>query len=92
MAGRNRRRTSFLFEAFRLGGAKTLAEIYAAHGAVRNAKPVSFPNDMMWWDDERVEATVDRAYVESRLRPDETLRLDQQLGFGDGLTDDTYFE
>ena len=38
---------------------------------------------MMWWGDERVEATVDRAYVESHLRPDETLRLDQQLGFGD---------
>lgn len=92
MAGRNRRRTSILFEAFRLGGAKALSEIYAAHGAVRNAKPVAFPNDMMWWDDERVEATVDRAYVESHLRPDETLRLDQQLGFGDGLTDDTYFE
>ncbi|KFY46194.1 hypothetical protein V494_00567 [Pseudogymnoascus sp. VKM F-4513 (FW-928)] len=81
-----------LFEAFRLGGAKALSEIYAAHGAIRNAKPVAFPNDMMWWDDERVETTVDRAYVESHLRPDETLRLDQQLGFGDGLTDDTYFE
>ncbi|OBT63244.1 hypothetical protein VE03_07760 [Pseudogymnoascus sp. 23342-1-I1] len=92
MSGRNRRRTSILFEAFRLGGAKALSEIYAAHGAVRNAKPVAFPNDMMWWDDERVDATVDRAYVESHLRPDETLRLDQQLGFGDGLTDDTYFE
>ncbi|KFZ03708.1 hypothetical protein V502_10723, partial [Pseudogymnoascus sp. VKM F-4520 (FW-2644)] len=92
MAGRNRRRTSIPFEAFRLGGAKALSEIYAAHGAVRNAKPVSFPNDLMRWDDERVEATVDRAYVESHLRPDETLRLDQQLGFGDGLTDDTYFE
>lgn len=92
MSSRNRRRTSILFEAFRLGGAKALSEIYAAHGAVRNAKPVAFPNDMMWWDDERVDSTVDRAYVESHLRPDETLRLDQQLGFGDSLTDDTYFE
>ncbi|KFY14484.1 hypothetical protein V491_06033, partial [Pseudogymnoascus sp. VKM F-3775] len=92
MTSRNRRRTSLLFEAFRLGGAKALSEIYAAHGAVRNARPVAFPNDMMWWDDERVEATVNRAYVESHLRPDETIRLDQQLEFGDGLTDDTYFE
>jgi serine/threonine protein kinase len=47
---------------------------------------------MMWWDDERVEATVDRAYVLSHLRPDEARRLDQPLEFGDGLTDDTYME
>jgi len=63
-----------------------------AYGAVPDAKPVAVPDDMMWWDDERVEATVDRAYVLSHLRPDEARRLDQQLGFGDGLTDDTYME
>lgn len=46
----------------------------------------------MWWDEERIEATVTRQFVESKLRADEQLRLDEPLGFGDGLTDDTYME
>lgn len=46
----------------------------------------------MWWDDERIEATVTRQYVISKLRSDEIARLDEPLGFGDGLTDDTYWE
>jgi serine/threonine protein kinase len=46
----------------------------------------------MWWDEERIEATVTRQFVLSKLRPDEAERLDQPLGFGDGLTDDTYWE
>lgn len=46
----------------------------------------------MWWDEERIEATVNRQFVCSKLRPDEIIRLDEPLGFGDGLTDDTYFE
>lgn len=88
----NRRRSSLLFDAVRPGGSKSLADIYAAHGAVPDAKPIAVPNDMMWWDEERVAATVDREYVLSHLRPDEARRLDQQLEFGDGLTDDTYLE
>ncbi|KAL2069828.1 hypothetical protein VTL71DRAFT_14507 [Oculimacula yallundae] len=46
----------------------------------------------MWWDEERIESTVDRQFVLSKLRPDEQARLDEPLGFGDGLTDDTYME
>ncbi|TVY16540.1 hypothetical protein LARI1_G005310 [Lachnellula arida] len=46
----------------------------------------------MWWDEERIEATVTHQFVLSNLRPDEQLRLNEPLGFGDGLTDDTYIE
>ena len=46
----------------------------------------------MWWDEERIEATVTRQYVVSQLRPDEAIRLDEYLRFGHGLTDDTYWE
>lgn len=49
-------------------------------------------NNKMWWDDDRIDATVTRSYVVSKLRPDEAARLDEPLGFGDGLTDDTYWE
>ncbi|KAJ9158347.1 Protein kinase [Coniochaeta hoffmannii] len=46
----------------------------------------------MWWDSERIEATVTRQFVCSQLLPEEIKRLDQPLGFGDGLTDGTYWE
>lgn len=69
-----------------------MADIYAAYGAVPDAKPIDVPDDMMWWDEDRVDSTVNRAYVLSHLRPSEARRLDQQLEFGDGLTDDTYME
>ncbi|KAI1344027.1 kinase-like domain-containing protein [Xylariaceae sp. FL0016] len=46
----------------------------------------------MWWDDSRVEATVTRQFVCSHLLPQDIHRLDQPLGFGDGLTDGTYWE
>jgi serine/threonine protein kinase len=46
----------------------------------------------MWWDEDRIQATVNRSFVLSKLRPDEQTRLDEPLGFGDGLTDDTYME
>ncbi|KAJ5035490.1 uncharacterized protein L3040_007957 [Drepanopeziza brunnea f. sp. 'multigermtubi'] len=46
----------------------------------------------MWWDEERIDATVNRQFVLSKLRPDEQARLDEPLAFGDGLTDDTYME
>jgi serine/threonine protein kinase len=47
---------------------------------------------MMWWDAGRIEATVTRQFVCSHLLPEEIARLDQPLGFGDGLTDGTYWE
>ncbi|KAI2471722.1 kinase-like domain-containing protein [Annulohypoxylon bovei var. microspora] len=47
---------------------------------------------VMWWDPSRIEATVTRQFVCSHLLPDEIKRLDLPLGFGDGLTDGTYWE
>lgn len=88
----SRRRSSHFFDGFRPGGNKNLADIYAAYGALPDAKPVDVPDDMMWWDEDRVDNTVNRAYVLSHLRASEARRLDQQLEFGDGLTDDTYME
>ncbi|OIW27437.1 protein kinase [Coniochaeta ligniaria NRRL 30616] len=46
----------------------------------------------MWWDLDTIEATVTRQFVCSHLLPEEIERLDQPLGFGDGLTDGTYWE
>lgn len=68
--------------------------IYAsfAGGATRNTNGFMFETNTMWWDEERIDATVTRQFVMSKLRPDEQVRLDQPLGFGDGLTDDTYME
>jgi serine/threonine protein kinase len=67
--------------------------IYASFGGgpTRNPNGV-FESTTMWWDEERIEATVTRQFVMSNLRPDEQIRLDEPLGFGDGLTDDTYME
>ncbi|GAP87837.1 putative protein kinase domain-containing protein [Rosellinia necatrix] len=46
----------------------------------------------MWWDTSLIEATVTREFVCSHLIPEEIERLDRPLGFGDGLTDGTYWE
>lgn len=46
----------------------------------------------MWWDDDTIERTVTRMFVCSHLIPEEIERLDRTLGFGDGLTDGTYWE
>ncbi|KAK0704692.1 kinase domain-containing protein [Lasiosphaeris hirsuta] len=46
----------------------------------------------MWWDPDTIERTVTREFVCSHLLPDEIERLDRPLGFGDGLTDGTYWE
>lgn len=46
----------------------------------------------MWWDTSLIEATVTRQFVCSHLIPEEVERLDRPLGFGDGLTDGTYWE
>lgn len=45
-----------------------------------------------WWDPDLIEATVTRQFVCSHLLPEEIQRLDRPLGFGDGLTDGTYWE
>ncbi|KAL2136690.1 hypothetical protein VTI74DRAFT_2101 [Chaetomium olivicolor] len=46
----------------------------------------------MWWDDDTIERTVTRQFVRSQLIPAEIERLDGPLGFGDNLTDGTYWE
>lgn len=45
-----------------------------------------------WFDDVRVERTVKREFVCSYLTPEEIANLDKPLLFGDGLTNDTYWE
>lgn len=63
-----------------------------AGGPARLGNGLLFETTTMWWDEEKIASTVTRQFVLSKLRPDEQLRLDQTLGFGDGLTDDTYME
>ncbi|KAI1196862.1 protein kinase [Nemania serpens] len=46
----------------------------------------------MWWDASLIESTVTRQFVCSHLIPQEIERLDRPLGFGDGLTNGTYWE
>ncbi|KAI0200575.1 protein kinase [Astrocystis sublimbata] len=46
----------------------------------------------MWWDTSRIESTVTRDFVCSHLIPEEIERIDEQPGFGDGLTDGSYWE
>jgi hypothetical protein len=46
----------------------------------------------MWWNDRAIEATVARQFVLSQLLPDEQAQLNEPLGFGKGLTDDTYMD
>ncbi|KAH8197810.1 hypothetical protein TruAng_008008 [Truncatella angustata] len=47
---------------------------------------------MAWWDNSRIETTVTRQFVISHLQRTNTENLDEALGFGDGLTDGTYWE
>ena len=65
---------------------------FAGVNGTRNTNGILADSTNMWWDEERIEATVTRQFVLSKLRLDEAERLDQPLGFGDGLTDDTYWE
>lgn len=46
----------------------------------------------MWWDPDTIDRAVTREFVCSQLLPGEIERLDRPLGFGDGLTDGTYWE
>lgn len=69
--------------------------IYASFAGIRedcNSNGIYVDASTMWWDEEQIEATVTRQFVLAQLRPDEQKRLDAPLEFGDGLTDDTYWE
>ena len=46
----------------------------------------------LWWTDQRILTKVTRPFVISKLRGEEREFLDKPMGFGDGLTDDTYME
>ncbi|KAI9648496.1 hypothetical protein NHQ30_003131 [Ciborinia camelliae] len=75
--------------------ASTNPQIYASFagaGVPRTSNGILDDMPTMWWDEERIQATVTRQFVSSKLRPDEQERLDEPLGFGDSLTDDTYME
>ncbi|KAF7961006.1 hypothetical protein EAE96_000675 [Botrytis aclada] len=75
--------------------ASTNPQIYASFagaGVPRTSNGILDDMPTMWWDEERIQTTVTRQFVSSKLRPDEQERLDEPLGFGDGLTDDTYME
>lgn len=45
-----------------------------------------------WFDSARIERTVKREFVCSYLDPEEIENLDKPLIFGDGLTNDTYWD
>ncbi|KAF2488990.1 kinase-like protein [Lophium mytilinum] len=61
---------------------------YAGHSLVTPHSVLQ----QVWWTDEKIDATVTKEFVTSRLRPNERDRLEQPVAFGDGLTDDTYIE
>lgn len=71
------------------------SHIYASFAGIRarrNSNGTFVDASTMWWDEERIEATVTRQFVLAQLRPNEQEKLDAPLEFGDGLTDDTYWE
>jgi len=87
------RRTSLVLNSQQQASINThIYASFAGAGATRNANGILSDSTAMWWDEERIEATVNRHFVLSKLRPDEQVRLDEPLGFGGGLTDDTYME
>lgn len=65
---------------------------FAGAGSTHNTNGILAESPNMFWSEEKIEQTVDRQYVLANLHPEEQARLDEPLGFGDGLTDDTYME
>jgi serine/threonine protein kinase len=61
---------------------------YAGHSLVTPHAAIQ----QIWWTEERIDAKVTREFIISKLRPDERERLHRPVGFGDGLTDDTYLD
>ncbi|KAJ9643604.1 hypothetical protein H2199_004283 [Coniosporium tulheliwenetii] len=61
---------------------------YGGHSLVTPHTPLQ----QVWWTEERIKERVTRDFVSSKLRAEERGTLDQPLGFGDGLTDDTYLD
>jgi serine/threonine protein kinase len=87
------RRTSLVVNPQQQAGINShIYSSFAGAGPTRNTNGILSDSNTMWWDEERIEATVTRHFVLSKLQPDEQVRLDEPLGFGGGLTDDTYME
>jgi serine/threonine protein kinase len=63
-----------------------------SHRQARRDAPEQAPIMSHWWTDEKINATINRQFIYSHLRRDEQGKLDGQIGFGDGLTDDTYLD
>ncbi|EON68701.1 serine/threonine protein kinase [Coniosporium apollinis CBS 100218] len=61
---------------------------YGGHSLVTPHAPLQ----QVWWTEERIGEKITRDFVSSKLRAEERGTLDQTLGFGDGLTDDTYLD
>lgn len=61
---------------------------YAGHSLVTPHQALK----QLWWTDDRIEKRVTRQFVVSQIRGVERGFLDKPLGFGEGLTDETYME
>ena len=46
----------------------------------------------LWWTDDRIKSRLTDGFIFSKLRGEERNFLNRQVGFGEGLTDDTYME
>lgn len=46
----------------------------------------------LWWTDSRIKSRLTDTYIFSKLRGEERAFLGRPVGFGDGLTDDTYMD
>ncbi|KAL1306259.1 hypothetical protein AAFC00_004348 [Neodothiora populina] len=61
---------------------------YAGHSLVTPHAALK----QLWWTDDRIERKVTRGFVVSKIRGEERDFLNKPLGFGEGLTDDTYMD
>jgi len=46
----------------------------------------------VWWTESYIADKVNQDFIKSKLRPEARANLSTAIGFGDGLTDDTYIE
>jgi serine/threonine protein kinase len=46
----------------------------------------------LWWTDDRIKAKLTDNFIFSKLRGEERAFLNRPVGFGEGLTDDTYMD
>lgn len=61
---------------------------YAGHSVLTPHAAIQ----QIWWTEARIAEKVTPEFVNSKLRPEARANLNFAIGFGDGLTDDTYME